>query len=188
MEKLEQAPTRQDFAKGYPNIGFYRTQHHEALEQWAIKAEAKIKELEHYRDTTLGLYETAIIRKKMKKTFSLTNRDISENYRDYKFYLMLSDFRGAFAYWLISQESEIDLDIKKPLDAFTKYLKQKYFKSGTVKEFTYDQLHNLISEDIFIAIPEVMELNEMKPNFYDLGALARNVFFMICREKITQLF
>jgi len=88
---------------------------------------------------------------------------------------------------LISQESQIDLDIKKPLDAFTKYLKQKYFKNnGTIQEFTYDQLYNLISEDIFIAIPEVMELNEMQPNFYDLGALARNVFFMICREQITQ--
>jgi hypothetical protein len=123
----------------------------------------------------------------MKKTFSLTNRDISANHRDYKFHLMLSDFRGAFAYWLISQESQIDLDIKKPLDAFTKYLEQKYFKSnGTVKEFTYDQLNNLISEDVFIAIPEVMELNEMQPNFYDLGALARNVFYMICREQITQ--
>jgi len=41
---------------------------------------------------------------------------------------------------------------------------------------------------LFIAIPELMELNEMKPDFYDLGALARNVFYMICREQITQPF
>jgi hypothetical protein len=75
MEKLEQAPTRQDFAKGYPNIGFHRTQHHEALEQWAIKAEAKIKELEHYRDTTLGLYATDrpdLIKDEQNLIFELT--------------------------------------------------------------------------------------------------------------------
>lgn len=122
-----------------------------------------------------------------EKTHTLHNVDISENYRDQVFHLMLSDFTGAMAYWLVAQESNIDLDIKKPLDAFTKYLKQKYFrKKDTVKEFTYDQLNNLIDEDLFIAIPELMELNEMEPNFYDLGALARNVFFMICRNCITQ--
>lgn len=123
----------------------------------------------------------------MKKTFSLTNREISENHNDATFHLMLSDFRGAMAYWLIAQESKIDLDIKRPLDAFTKYLKHKYFKNqDTVRAFTYDQLNNLITEDLFIAIPELMKLNEMKPDFYDLGALARNVFYMICREQITQ--
>ena len=75
MEKLAQAPTRQDFAKGYPNTGFYRTQHHEALEQWAIKAEAKIKELEHYRDTTLGLHATDrpdLIKDEQNLMFELT--------------------------------------------------------------------------------------------------------------------
>jgi hypothetical protein len=123
----------------------------------------------------------------MSEMFSLTNREISENHSDAIFHLMLSDFRGAMAYWLIAQESKIDLDIKRPLDAFTKYLKQKYFKNqDTVKAFTYNQLNNLITEDLFIAIPELMELNEMKPDFYDLGALARNVFYMICREQITQ--
>jgi len=58
MKKLEQAPTRENFAKEYPNIGFYLSAHHKALEQWAEKAQAKIKELEHYRDTTIGLYAT----------------------------------------------------------------------------------------------------------------------------------
>lgn len=72
---MENAPTRQDFAKEYPNIGFNRTQHHEALEQWAIKAEAKIKELEHYRDTTLGLYATdkpELIKNEQNLMFELT--------------------------------------------------------------------------------------------------------------------
>ena len=119
--------------------------------------------------------------------FSLTNRDISANHRDYKFHLMLSDFEGAFAYWLIAQETKIDLDIKRPLSAFSKYLKQKHFnKNGTVQVFTYEQLNDLISESTFEKIPEIIELNEMKPEFYDLVALARNVFYMICREQITQ--
>ncbi len=123
----------------------------------------------------------------MEKTFSLTNREIAKNHSEATFHLMLSDFRGAMAYWLVAQESKIDLDIKRPLDAFTKYLKQKYFKNpDAVKVFTYDHLNNLITEDLFIAIPEIMELNEMEPDFYDLGALARNVFYMICREQITQ--
>lgn len=123
----------------------------------------------------------------MEKTFSLTNKEISEKHSDAIFYLMLSDFRGAMAYWLIKQEPKIDLDIKRPLDAFTKYLRQKYFvEQDDVVKFTYDQLENLITEDLFIAIPELMELNEMEPDFYDLGALARNVFYTICREQITQ--
>ena len=75
MEKLEQVPTREDFAHKFPNVGFYRTQHHRALEQWAIKAEAKIKELEHYRDTTLGLYATDrpdLIKDEQNLMFELT--------------------------------------------------------------------------------------------------------------------
>ena len=77
--------------------------------------------------------------------------------------------------------------LEKPLNAYTKHLQQKYFKTkDTVREFTYDRLEAFISEDIFIAIPEVMALNEMQPDFIDLGALARNMFYMICREQITQ--
>ena len=75
MEKLAQAPKREDFAKKYPNIGFYLTQHHKALELWAEKAEAKIKELEHYRDTTLGLYATDkpdLIKDEQNLMFELT--------------------------------------------------------------------------------------------------------------------
>lgn len=75
MEKLAQAPTRKDFAKEYPNIGFYLSAHHKALELWAEKAEAKIKELEHYRDTTLGLYATdkpELIKDEQRLMFELT--------------------------------------------------------------------------------------------------------------------
>ena len=127
--------------------------------------------------------------KKVEKTkFSLTNRDISVSYQDESFYLMLSDFRGAMAYWLAAQSPKSGIDINRPLNAFTKYLQQKYFReSDQVRLFSYTHLDNLISEDIFIAIPELLELNEIEgPDFYDLGALARNVFYMILREQITQ--
>lgn len=55
---MDNRPLRKDFEKEFPNIGFHRTAHHEALEKWAEKAEAKIKELQHYKDTTIGLYAT----------------------------------------------------------------------------------------------------------------------------------
>ena len=125
-----------------------------------------------------------------KKQFSLYNNDISTNYRNRTFTLMLNDFHGAMAYWLASQQinTSIEIGIDKPLNAFTKYMQQKYFNTkDSVREFTYTHLENLITEDTFIAIPELMELNEIKgSDFYDLGALARNVFYMICREQITQ--
>ena len=124
------------------------------------------------------------------KNYKLTNQDISANFGDIKMHLMLNDFRGAMAYWLASQQinTSIKIGIDKPLNAFTKYMQQKYFKTeSSVIEFTYEQLKNLVSEDVFIAIPELMELNEIDgKDFYDLGALSRNVFYMILREQITQ--
>ena len=44
----------------------------------------------------------------------------------------------------------------------------------------------LTDEDLFIAIPEILALNEMKPDFICLGALSRNVFYDILRSQITQ--
>lgn len=125
-----------------------------------------------------------------KEQFTLHNNDISANYRDKTFHLMLNDFRGAMAYWLASQQinTSIKIGIDKPLNAFTKYMQQKYFKTeGKVVEMTYEHLDRIVNEDVLIAIPELMELNEIEgKDFYDLGALARNVFYMICREQITQ--
>ena len=124
------------------------------------------------------------------ENYKLTNQAISANFGDIKMRLMLNDFRGAMAYWLASQQinTSIKIGIDKPLNAFTKYMQQKYFKTeSSVIEFTCEQLKNLVSEDVFIAIPELMELNEIEgKDFYDLGALSRNVFYMILREQITQ--
>lgn len=48
MNQLAKAPTREDFKKEFPNVGFERTQHHEALEKWAKEAEEYIKRLEYH--------------------------------------------------------------------------------------------------------------------------------------------
>ncbi len=121
------------------------------------------------------------------KNHKLHNIDISNQYRDIEMHLMLSDFQGALAYWVTKQNNNKTFIVDRPLEAWTKYLQQKYFKNkDDVVMFTYDKLSKLINEDIFIAIPEIMELNEMEPDFIDLCALARNMFYMICREQITQ--
>ena len=49
-----------------------------------------------------------------------------------------------------------------------------------------DLIKKLTDENLFVAIPEILALNEMKPDFIDLGALSRNVFYHILREQITQ--
>jgi hypothetical protein len=58
MNTITKAPKREDFEKEFPNIGFERTAHHEALEKWAKEAEEYIAKLEHYRATTEGLLVT----------------------------------------------------------------------------------------------------------------------------------
>lgn len=122
----------------------------------------------------------------MKKC-QLTNRDISNNCRGFKFYLMLSDFQAAFAYWTTSQNPNDEILSNSSLRAYTEFLEQKHFtEKGKVLKFNYLQLSELICEDVFATIPEVLALNEMGPDFIDLNALARNVFYMVCREQITQ--
>lgn len=117
----------------------------------------------------------------------LTNKDISDQYRDYEIYLMLSDLKAAMAYWVTALNHNSTYISDKAVEAWTNYLQQKYFRNeDDVVKFTYDQLKQLINENIFIAIPEIYELNQMEPDFIDLGALARNIFYMVYREQITQ--
>lgn len=124
---------------------------------------------------------------KKVKTNKLHNSDIMAHYRDEKFHLMLSDFQGAFSYWVTVQNNNGTYVVDKALEAYTNYLQLKYYKvKGDVKVFTYDSLEKLLDEDILMAIPEILALNEMTPDYIDLGALGRNVFFMIMREQITQ--
>lgn len=128
----------------------------------------------------------------------LTNKDIAENYRDKKYLLMRSDLLGAFVYWIIIQSPYDTPDITEALIAFNKYI-SKRFKDNIPEIFTYDELGKFINEDIFEAIPEIEKLNHPKiervsynephnpdHDFIDLSALARNIFFMLLREYITE--
>ena len=132
----------------------------------------------------------------------LTNLDISTHYRNLECYLMRSDFLGAFAYWAVAQSPYDAPDITKALKAFEKYVAAK-IQDGMPEKFTYAELQEFIHEDIFESIPEIEALNhpristgagyanrhnEPHPDydFISLGALAKNVFYMLLREEITQ--
>jgi hypothetical protein len=125
---------------------------------------------------------------KDKSKFQLTNRDIAANYLDDKFHLMIDDFKGAFACWATKQNSNETYGIiADATQAYANFLQKKYFKSkDTVVEMDCNLIKRLTDEDLFIAIPEILALNQMKPDFIDLGALSRNVFYHILREQITQ--
>jgi len=134
----------------------------------------------------------------------LYNRTISEEYRDEKFFLMRNDFLGAFAYWVVVQSPYDTPDITEALKAFCEYMSKK-IPEGEVVTLTYDEIWELINEDVFEAIPEIEKLNhakieqqgfmasssrfhKTKPDYdyIDLSALARNIGYMIMREQITQ--
>ena len=132
----------------------------------------------------------------------LTNRDISIYYRDREYWYMRSDFLGAFAYWVVAQSPYDTPDITSALEAFGEYV-SKRIADGEAEKFTYNDLSQFISDAVFESIPEIEKLNHPKVSsgsgydnrhsephpdydFIDLGALARNVFYMLLREAITQ--
>jgi len=117
----------------------------------------------------------------------LTNLDIKTHYRKIEFYAFPSDFLSALAYWITSQNpNDYIVDLGPALNAFKRYL-MPFFPNPLVPEqFTFNSLNAIINEDTLEKIPEILDLNKLKPDFIDLGALARNVFYMILREQITQ--
>ncbi len=133
----------------------------------------------------------------------LTNRDISENYRDYKFWLMRSALISEFAKWVVSQSPYTAPVITGPVAAWAEYV-GGLIESGIPKSFTYDELNALITSEIFESMLDILALNEPRItegegymnrhtgpknpdyDFIDLGALARNVFYGILRECITE--
>ena len=117
----------------------------------------------------------------------LTNRYISINYSDIELYVLPSDFLGAFAYWVVAQNPNDNLiDINPSLLAFKEYVFSQFVNPSIPEKFTFKLLQDIISEDVFEKIPAILDLNKLKPDFIDLSALARNVFYMILREHITQ--
>lgn len=117
----------------------------------------------------------------------LTNLDIWTHYRNETFCLLPSDFTGAFAYWVTAQNPNDELiDIIPSLTAFKRHV-LTYFVNPNVPElFTVERLSGMINEDVFSLIPEIAALNVLEPDFIDLCALARNVFYMVMRHEITQ--
>lgn len=133
----------------------------------------------------------------------LTNLSISTHYKDREFWFMRSDCLGAFAYWVVAQSPYDAPDITPALEAFSGYVGGKIANDIPVK-FTYSELKDFINEDVFESIPEIEKLNHRKngrdgmgfcsrydkpapdDDFIDLGALARNVFYMLLRQSITQ--
>jgi len=135
----------------------------------------------------------------------LTNLDISTHYRGREYWLSRSCFNGAFAYWCVSQSPYDAPDITPALIAWDAYVSVKIPNPDIPVKFTYKELQEFITEDVLESIPEIEKLNHRKngredpigfssrydkpapdDDFIDLGALARNVFYMILREDITQ--
>lgn len=82
---------------------------------------------------------------KDKSKFKLTNADISANFLNDKFHLMLNDFKGAFACWATRlNPNDTYAIIAIATYAYTKFLRKKYFKTkDTVIEMDCDLIKKL---------------------------------------------
>lgn len=117
----------------------------------------------------------------------LTNSDIRTHYRNIEVYLLPSDFLAAFAYWAVAQNPNRKfINIVPSLRALEKHIRVHFKDFRVPEKFTYDSLREIVNENMFESIPEILDLNKSKPGFIDIGALARNVFYMILRQRITQ--
>ena len=129
----------------------------------------------------------------MKSKHKLTNKDIFDNYQECEFYLSQDKFVSAFAYWVIIQSERIHIEfynLSIPLTAFHNYI-HIFFKSvkkDYVQKFSFKELETILNSDNLANIPDIFALNQTKPDFIDLGALSRNVLYMIAREEITRSF
>ncbi len=134
----------------------------------------------------------------------LHNIDIAEKHKETEFLLMQSDFMGAFAYWVVVQSPYPTPDIGEPLKGFYRYISGKV-ADGEVKKMTQKEIWEVLSDEVFESIPEVEKLNHAKIeregfiasssryhktkldyDYIDLGALARNIGYMLMRQRITQ--
>ncbi len=115
------------------------------------------------------------------------NASLRDNYKKHNCMLMPIDFKGSFAYWVASQNPNKDVKvIDLALEAWTNYISTEFQNPEVPQLFHYGKLNRIISEEVFGAIPEIRALNEMKPDFIDLYALARNIFYMIVRESVME--
>jgi len=118
----------------------------------------------------------------------LTNRDIDANHRYDVFWLLPNDFVGAFAYWVYTQGRNMEMDFSKAIKAFRNHIDSSFKKKEIPEEFNLGAIETLVDSKLLFSIPEIAELNENNDkDFIDLGALERNVKYMIVREQIIQL-
>lgn len=134
----------------------------------------------------IGKYE----KKKVGNEFC--NAAIRDNYSKEKFMLMPSGFMGAFAYYVAVQSPKETFLVNNALNRYYWEIVHPAFNNIEIPQtFTLAQLDELINEERFFKIPAIKILNDLKEakiadDFIDLGALARNVKYMIARECITQ--
>lgn len=147
-----------------------------------------------------------VTRKLPESGHRLTNLDIATHYSDVRIYMSRKDFLGPFANWVVRQSPyAICPGLLAALVAFDAYvLEQMGGKEGIeeFKEFSYDELNSIVSDEAFEKIPAVLALNVAKIgsgpgwqsryekphpdyDFIDLGALARNVFYDIIRNHLN---
>jgi hypothetical protein len=137
-------------------------------------------------------------------SYKLTNRDISIDHRQKEYYLFHSDFNAAFAYWVVSQSPYLIPAVDEALIAFSEYIEQFIPDNKVPTLFNYDQLDAILTEANLEKLPAVAVLNERRngregmgfcsaydqpspdDDFIDLGALARNIFFMLLRNQIVE--
>lgn len=119
--------------------------------------------------------------------FSLHNREIADNYKNHKFWIMPSEFIGAFAYWVYYQGKGMEMSFDSSILAFSDHINSVFENPNLPQEFSVPEIENLVSEQTLKEIPAVLALNiNEDKDFIDLGALERNVKYMIQREQITQ--
>lgn len=119
----------------------------------------------------------------------LTNKDIHDNYQDYKWYLTVNDFLAAFSYTVVDLNNNRKIPIKKSLKAFRSYIEGIFGIDDLLQpvEYSYKSLSIVLDENRLAEIPEILELNTTyDPDNISIGALSRNMFYLILRLKITQ--
>ena len=104
----------------------------------------------------------------MNKDNRLTNRDISDNYIGCEFWIFRSDMLAAFSYWVTTQNPNDTFISDKPTKAYSDYITPFFENLKVPQKLSYEKLSEMIDEKVFVTIPEILELNEMKPDFIDL--------------------
>ena len=78
------------------------------------------------------------------------------------------------------------INLMPSLIAFREHVNKFFNNPENPEKFTYERLEEVTNEKALESIKPILALNNLKPDFISLGALARNIFYKILREHITQ--